>query len=445
MLIMKKKINSQKSNTSLPTPRAAALKLLGLVLRGRVTIDSHFSELVAHLDPRDIAFVKHLVSTTLRQLVSIDNLLGQHVRSTPPAKVEDVLRLGAAQILFLDTPPHAAVDTSVRLLKNYRRSAYNGLVNAVLRKVVAHKNLSPDGADKNVINTPDWLFKGWQDSYGTDVAIKIAASHLQEAPIDITVKSCSPAAEWAGKLSAQLLPTGSLRLTKPGSVPELPGFKSGEWWVQDAAAALPVEILMQHLDGFEKGCKILDLCAAPGGKTMQLSAKGLPVVSVDQSPIRMLRLKENLERTSLHADLVQDDILKWQPTIGFHAILLDAPCSATGTLRRHPDLPYLKNRDDITKSSKLQLRLLEKAIEFLLPGGLLIYSVCSLEREEGPDVVSSIIDRTDLVPAAIDATALGLDASWLDENGAIRTFPFYWPEYGGLDGFYISALKKPEE
>ena len=439
------KKNTLRNTATLPTARSAALKLLGLVLRGHLTVDSQFSSVIAGLESRDVAFVKHLVSTTLRHLIFIDKLLDRYIKRTPPAKVEDVLRLGVAQILFLDTAPHAAVDTSVRLLKKFRRSAYTGLVNAVLRKVVVYKNVEKGDSDEKIITTPEWLYKGWVGSYGKDIAMEISASHLQEAPVDITVKHVSTSAGWAKKLSATVLPSGSLRIEKAGKVPDLSGFKSGEWWVQDAAAALPAKILMQHITGFGNDCTVLDLCSAPGGKTMQLSALGVSVVALDKSPSRLMRLKENLERTSLSASLVEADIFEWSPVNCFNAILLDAPCSATGTIRRHPDLPYLKTRNDIKQSAKLQLAMIEQAIDFLIPGGILIYSVCSLESEEGPSIRLKILEGTNLVPATIDTNALGVPSSWLDDTGALRTLPFYWAEFGGLDGFYIAAFKKPHD
>ena len=421
--------------------RAAALTLLGGVLREGKAIDTRFQKIAGKLEPRDRAFVRHLVATTLRRVGQIDAVLKTFTTRPPPPPVEDILRLGAAQILFLETAPHAAVDTSVDLVKRARQPRFTGLVNAVLRKVVATGQSLVAEQNWPRLNTPGWLWDGWTKAYGETTAHRMGEAHLSEAPLDLTVKDQATAQDWAAQLNAELLPTGSLRHTAPGMVQELPGFAEGAWWVQDAAAALPARILLQVLGaGADKS--VADLCYAPGGKTLQLAAAGCAVTSVDSSEKRLLRVQENLTRMSLSADVLHADVMTWTPPQLFDAVLLDAPCSATGTLRRHPDLGYLKKRKDILAYPTTQTALLRRAATFLKPGGVLVYAVCSLEPEEGQGLVEAALPGTDLLPQPIDPGPLGLDPKWMDAAGAVRTLPYYWHERGGLDGFYIAAFKK---
>lgn len=421
--------------------RAAALTLLSGAVREGKAIDKRFQKIAGKLEPRDRAFVRHLVATTLRRLGQIDAVLKTFTTRTPPAQVEDILRLGAAQILFLETAPHAAVDTSVGLVKRVRQPRLSGLANAVLRKVAATgKDII---ADQNWprLNTPGWLWDGWTKAYSETVAHRIGEAHLTEAPLDITLKDPSVSKTWAEDLGAEALPTGSLRRTESGLVQDLPGFSDGSWWVQDAAAALPAQILMQAART-SAGSRVADLCSAPGGKTLQLAAAGCAVTSIDSSEKRLERVQENLDRMSLSADIVHADVMSWTPPELFDAVLLDAPCSATGTLRRHPDLGYLKKRRDVVAYPETQRALLERAATFLAPGGVLIYAVCSLEPEEGPGVVDAVLKEAGLSRQRIDPSQLGIDSSWIDAAGALRTFPYYWHQRGGIDGFYAAVLKK---
>lgn len=421
--------------------RAAALTLLSGAVREGKSVDKRFQKIAGQLEPRDRGFVRHLVATTLRRLGQIDAVLGGFTTRKPPPPVEDILRLGAAQILFLETAPHAAVDTAVGLVKRIRQPRLTGLTNAVLRKVAAHGPAMI--AEHNVprLNTPGWLWDGWSKAYGETTAHRVGEAHLAEAPLDLTVKDPSTVETLAKDLGAEVLPTGSVRHTQPGLVQDLPGFSEGAWWVQDAAAALPARILM-HLLGAQKKARVIDLCAAPGGKTLQLAAAGCDVTALDSSSTRIARVNENLERMNLRATVIHADAVTWKAPDLFDAALLDAPCSATGTMRRHPDLGYLKKRRDVVGYPETQKRLFTRAADFLKPGGILVYAVCSLEPEEGPGVIEAALSATSLKQISINPGSFGLDPAWCDDKGGIRTFPFYWQNRGGLDGFYIAAFRK---
>jgi 16S rRNA (cytosine967-C5)-methyltransferase len=391
----------------------------------------------AGLDPRDRAFVRLLLATTLRRLGEIEVVLGALVERPlegPNAAGRQILRLGAAQLLFLGTAPHAAVDTSVRLMEDAHLPHLKGLANAVLRRISRDGVALLGDRDPARLNTPQWLWQSWAEAYGEEATRAIAAAHLIEAPLDLTPRS--DADFWAGQLEAEKLPTGTLRRTGGGHIAELPGFAEGAWWVQDAAATLPVRLL-----GDIAGKRVADLCAAPGGKTMQLCAAGAHVTAVDISARRMVRVGENLARAGLLADLVTADASKWTAAEKFDAILLDAPCSGTGTLRRHPDIAWLKDEEDVGRLTLTQDRLLLHAIGQLKPGGTLVYAVCSLQEDEGPARVDALLAREPRLrrlpvqPAELPALEEAITA-----QGDVRTLPSMWPERGGLDGFYIARL-----
>ena len=392
------------------------------------------------LDPRDRAFVRLLLATSLRRLGEIDEVLGLLIeRPLEGANAAglQVLRLGAAQLLFLGTPPHAAVDTSVRLVETVRLPHLKGLANAVLRRVAAEGVALLGDRDPARLNTPAWLWDSWTASYGEAATRAIAAAHLNEAPLDLTPRS--DALFWAGRLDAELLPSGTLRRVSGGIVSELPGFAEGAWWVQDAAAALPARLL-----GDITGKRVADLCAAPGGKTLQLCAAGAQVTAVDISARRMTRVGENLARAGLSAELVTADAGKWAPAEKFDAVLLDAPCSGTGTLRRHPDIAWLKGEDDVDRLTLAQDRLLLAAVELLKPGGTLVYAVCSLQEDEGAARIGSLLARDKrLRRRPVEAAELpGLESA-LTPSGDIRTLPSMWADRGGIDGFYIARVTLP--
>ena len=420
--------------------RQAALEILVSCLDKGQPLDEALARHAgfAGLDPRDRAFVRLLLATTLRRLGEIDTVLGALVAKPlegPNAAGRQVLRLGAAQLLFLGTAPHAAVDTSVRLIEDAHLPHLKGLANAVLRRI-SREGLAILG-DRNParLNTPHWLWQSWAEAYGEATAHAIAAAHLIEAPLDLTPRSNTDF--WAGQLEAEVLPTGTLRRTGGGHIAELPGFTEGAWWVQDAAATLPVRLM-----GDIAGKRVADLCAAPGGKTMQLCAAGAQVTAVDISARRMVRVGENLARAGLAAELVTADASKWTAGEKFDAILLDAPCTGTGTLRRHPDIAWLKDEEDVGRLTLAQDRLLLHAVEQLKPGGTLVYAVCSLQEDEGPARIDALLGREPRlrrVPVQ-PAELPGLETA-ITKEGDVRTLPSMWPERGGLDGFYVARLK----
>ncbi|MBM3491828.1 MAG: MFS transporter [Alphaproteobacteria bacterium] len=423
--------------------RAAALDLLRQVLHQHRPLDD---ALVAALapggrlapaSPRDRAFARALVATCLRRLGQLDDALARCLnRPLPPAAIwtQDVLRLAAAQLLFLGTEPYAAVDAAVR--QAAARPEHRGLVNAVLRRLSAEAPAILRQQDAARLDCPDWLWRDWCANYGEATARAVVEACLGEPPLDLSVKA--DASYWAVRLGAVLLPNGSLRLTAAGAIERLPGYATGAWWAQDAAASLPARLL-----GCAAGDRVLELCAAPGGKTAQLCALGAEVTAVDRSRARIARLQGNLARLSLSATLVTSDVERWRPDERFPFVLLDAPCSATGTLRRHPDVWHLKTPAEIARLAALQDRLLAAASAMLAAGGVLVYCVCSLQREEGEARIEQLL-ATD---AAIERAPVRADElpglpQAICASGDVRTLPAHWPELGGLDGFFIARLRR---
>lgn len=423
--------------------RAIALDLLQDVLRRRRALDEALAanKSLALLEPRDRAFARLLTATVLRRLGQIDDAIDTRLERPLPAKravVRDILRLGVAQVGFLNIAPHAAVDTAVALTVAHRQAGLKGMVNAVLRRI-AEAGPLPAG-DPGHRNVPDWLWQGWVEAYGTDAASAIGDANLSEAPLDITLKSPGEAAKWAERLEAEILPTGSLRRAAGGDVTALPGFAEGQWWVQDAAAALPVRLL-----GDVAGKSVVDFCAAPGGKTAQLAAAGARVTAVDISGKRLKRLGENLDRLGLTAETVAADATAWTPPAPFDAVLLDAPCTATGTLRRHPDIGWTKGPEDMARLAALQDRMLAAALQAVKPGGLLVYATCSLQADECESRIAALIEGG--APVAVDpldpCEVPGLEDA-VTPDGALRTLPCHWTERGGIDGFYAVRLRRTE-
>ncbi len=416
--------------------RRAALSLLAEVLGRRRPLDEALAgaAAMARLEPRDRAFARLLATTVLRRLGELDLLIDHCLsRSLPEAAgaVLDVLRLGVAQLAFLKTPPHAAVETAVTLAPQ----RFKGLVNAVLRRLSREAEALIADADSARLNTPDWLWRSWSAHYGETTARKVASAHLVEPPLDLMAKSDPEG--WARRLGGSLMPTHAIRLASGGLVSDLPGYAEGAWWVQDAAAQLPARLI-----GDVAGRSVVDLCAAPGGKTAQLAAAGARVVAVDRSAPRLERVAENLQRLGLAAELVLADATEWSPDRRFAAVLLDAPCSATGTIRRHPDLPWLKQPQDVAQMTQLQDRLLAAALRLVEPGGILVYSVCSLEPEEGPERIARLLAGTPgLQRLPIDAALVDGQTELLTDAGELRTLPSHWPERGGIDGFYAARLQ----
>ena len=423
------------------TARHVALDLIGVVLGRERPLDEAIddSPAMAKLSLRDRAFARLLVATVLRRLGQIDSLIADCLANPLPpraAQVHDILRLGIAQLLFLHTPPHAAVATSVDLAQSRGFLAHKGLVNAVLRR------LSVEGADRvsrhdaAALNTPSWLWQSWTRHYGEEVARAIAVAHLREAPLDLTPRANADG--WCESLAATVLPTGTLRRPGGGAVATLPGYSEGAWWVQDAAAALPARLF-----GDVAGLNVVDLCAAPGGKTAQLADAGAFVTAIDRSSRRLERLVANMKRLSLPAATIAADALTWRPDHPVDAVLLDAPCSATGAIRRHPDVPHLKRPADVARLATIQDRLLRAALEMLRPGGMLVYCTCSLEAEEGPQRIDGLLrSGAPIERRPVSAAELDAPAEWITRDGDLRTLPFHLAEYDGIDGFYAARLVK---
>ena len=428
--------------------RRLAADILDAVLRRRRALDDELESAatraaLAALPERDRALTRALVATVLRRLGSLRHLLGLFLDRGPPKeapRVETSLLLGAAQILLLDVPDHAAVDLAVRLTQADRHAArYAGLVNAVLRRLAREGAERLAGFDAAVLDTPEWLMARWIATYGETTARAIAAANSREPALDLTVKSDPEM--WAARLGGRVLPTGTVRMIAHGAVTALPGFAEGEWWVQDAAAALPARLF-----GNVSGLRVADLCAAPGGKTAQLAAAGARVTAVDRAPARLHRVRENLARLSLAADLVIADVAEWTAE-PFDAVLLDAPCSSTGTIRRHPDVPWLKTPADIAKLAALQRRLIERAAALTKPGGTLVYCTCSLEPEEGEHIVADLLaHEPSLRHAPIAAAEVFGCGEFITKDGDLRTLPCHFPDaesrLAGVDGFYAARLEK---
>ena len=423
------------------TARHIALDLIGAVLGRERPLDEAIDDSagMARLALRDRAFARLLVATVLRRLGQIDALIGACLSSPLPpraAQVHDILRLGIAQLLFLHTPPHAAVATSVDLAQNRGFPAHKGLVNAVLRRLSVEGPERAAAQDAAMLNTPRWLWQSWENHYGAATTRAIATAHLREAPLDLTLRS--NATGWCESLAATPLPTGTLRRPGGGAVATLPGYAEGVWWVQDAAAALPARLF-----GDVAGLRVIDLCAAPGGKTAQLADAGARVTAVDRSNRRLERLAANLKRLSLSAATVAADAVSWRPEEPVDAVLLDAPCSATGAIRRHPDVPHLKRPADIARLAAIQDKLLHAAVEMLRPGGMLVYCTCSLEPEEGRQRIAALLrSGAPVERLPIAAGEIDMPEEWLTADGELRTLPFHLAEYDGIDGFYGARLVK---
>ncbi len=431
-----------RSRTSRADPRAVALDLLAAVLVDKRLLDEALdaNPALSRLEERDRAFVRLLVATVLRRLGQLDDVIGRCLDKGLPNKARrarDVLRVGVAQLLFLGTPPHAAIATSVDLVKGTPLAGFAGLINAVLRRLDREGRPWVEAQDAGRLNTPDWLWQSWVAAYGEDGARAIAAAHLAEAPV-VDISVAGDPAPWAERLEADVLPTGSLRRKAGGDVTALPGFAAGNWWVQDMAAALPARLL-----GDVRGKRVADLCAAPGGKALQLAVAGAAVTAVDRSAKRLVRFQQNLERLKLAAEIVEADAAAWQPAEKFDAVLLDAPCTATGTLRRHPDGLRLKGPGDVAALADQQAALLRAALDMLKPGGTLVYCVCSLEPQEGEAQVERLLAADPGVRrAAITPAELGGLAELVTPAGDLRTLPCHLADRGGMDAFFAARLVK---
>lgn len=423
------------------TARKAALDLMGL-LRRQVPLDQALEMCPSFLalEGADRGFARHITATTLRNLGRIDAIVGEFLDRPLPkrnAAVMDILRLTAGQLLFLETPAHAAVSTATELAGLKRETAgFKGLVNAISRRISEKGPALLEKAPFRT-DTPGWLWRSWERQFGPTVTRAIAEAHKRQAPVDLILKPGAPTADLLALDGAMALPGGSVRLPAGTPVPELPGFADGTWWVQDFAASLPVA-LAGPVDGLE----VLDLCAAPGGKTLQLAAGGAKVTALDVSAKRLERVRENLSRTGLAADIVEADLLKWAPEEPVDLVLLDAPCSATGTIRRHPDIPWYRDEQAVGDLARLQAKMIDHALGFLKPGGRLLYCTCSIQRSEGEDQVKAALTRhEDVALEPLMAPFEGLPENLL-KGGMLRTLPSFMADEGGMDGFFAAMLKK---
>ena len=421
------------SKTGLPPRRAAHYLMDQIFEDGRLLSELIGGGALDHLEPADRARAQRLTTDALRGLDRADRMLKPYLKKAPPENVMNALRLGVIELTGGEAA-HGVVNAYVEITsQNKNTHSFKGMVNAVLRKIAAE---GPDAWHKrNVPLMPGWLRQPMVAAWGRKPMDAMDAAHFAGAPLDLTPKG-DPAA-LAAAVDGFVLPTGSVRVLNVGQVSSLAGFEAGEWWVQDVAAAIPVQMLAPT-----KGMTVLDICAAPGGKTMQLAAAGAVVTAVDISKTRMGRVDENLSRVKLKADLQVADA--FDLTGQYDAVLLDAPCSATGTIRRHPDLPYAKDGTKFADLIAQQEAMIDHSLTLLKPGGKLVFCTCSLLPDEGEVQVEEALERHPGL--TVDRTATdraGIDPDWTTFEGGLRLRPDYWPEMGGMDGFYIAVLTKP--
>jgi len=429
-------------------PRLAAANVIADVVQGGHRLDERLSPTavparLSGLDARDAALARSIATVALRRLGVIRHALAALLEKGLPRqgqRLEWVLTTAAAQILFLEAADHAAVDLAVRATRLEPKTApFASLVNGVLRNLIRRREEFLADAQTQELDTPPWMAQRWRKTYGEDAAHAIAAMHAVEPPLDVSVKSDPEG--WAKRLDGVVMPTGSVRLRPRTPIAELDGYKDGEWWVQDAAAALPARLLRVQPDE-----RVLDMCAAPGGKTAQLAIAKARVTALDRSAERLKMLAANMDRLGLHTDVAVGDATSYSAQ-AFDAILLDAPCTATGTIRRHPDVPWTKKPGDIDLLAALQTKMLNRAALLLKQGGRLVYCTCSLEPEEGEMQIASFLRRNpEFHREPIDAHNDAIPAEFINAEGDLRTLPHYWPaeepRFSGLDGFFAARLVK---
>jgi len=444
--------------------RQLAVNVLVQVLNRGQSLDETLASAFASdrglaLEPRDRALARLIATTVLRRSGELGAAIRTHLDKPLPddcGRLWTILLSAAAQLLVLETPPHAAINLAVEQVRADREAArFDGLTNAVLRRVNERGLGLTSPRDAARLNIPAWLFARWSEAYGAETAYRIAEASLCEAALDLTVKSDPQ--KWAEILGGVVLPTGTVRIAASGRIEDLPGYQDGAWWVQDAAAALPALLL-----GKISGQRVADLCAAPGGKTAQLVSAGAHVTAVDLRPERLKRLDQNMARLALSCETIAADAGEWAPERHFDAVLLDAPCTATGTIRRHPDILHLKRESDAAQLEPIQARLLANAARLVRPGGTLVYCTCSLDLSEGEwHIKDFLIDTENFERHPIVAGEAGIDAEWITPEGDLRTLPYHLPlqaseavssvaadsgvavppaPAGGLDGFYAARL-----
>lgn len=400
----------------------------------------HHSGWTLLAEKRDQAFCRLMVLTALRHWGQIRHILQNYIKKPVPQKdwlVLNILSVSLTQLLFLETPPHAVINTAVETIKSfYQLKKYQGFVNAILRQFVRDQEHQPIVPDIQHNYAP-WLWQAWVKTYGLPQTQQIAEAHVHEPGLHISIKGRPE--YWADQLKAEILPMGGLYLKSPeGRIEQLPGYDQGEWWVQNAAAALPAKFLQ-----FKPGDTVLDICAAPGGKTAQLSAAGAKVIALEISAERLKMLEENLGRLHLQAELVEADANNWRPTQPLRFILLDAPCSSTGTIRRHPEIAWRRKREELSHLIKQQRDLLQSSYQMLAKGGQLVYATCSLLREEGEGQLDWLLKKyPDLNIVPILPAEVGGLSELITDRGELRTLPYHLLDRGGLDGFYAVRLQR---
>lgn len=418
--------------------RAAAQAILSDVLRKKRALDAALDRL-GSLPPRDAGFARAIAAETLRRFGQIEDLVRHFVPKSPaPHKsgpTLEILYAGVCELLFLDVAPHAAVDAANRLAQDDSKAMhFKPLINAVLRRVTREGRAFVEAQDAPRLNTPDWLWTRWTAAYGEDTARAIAGAHARPAPVDLVLKDKA----YVAQLGAEILFDDVARLSDSSRIDELPGFADGHWWVQDAAATLPARLL-----GDVAGRTVIDLCAAPGGKTMQLAARGANVIAVERDAARLTRMRDNLQRTRLSATLIESDVRDFRPAAPAPFVLLDAPCTATGTIRRHPDLPWTKSASDVTYCEHAAAELLAAAAEMVAPSGLLVFAVCSLEPEEGVLQVETFLRlHSEYRREAVTAQDVFGNDAWISAEGDLRTLPCHLAPQGGMDGFFAARLRR---
>jgi 16S rRNA (cytosine967-C5)-methyltransferase len=422
-------MNTRPSTATGLAARRCALRMLDAALRTGQPLDQAASAMAKGLTPPDRALAIAIAQEVLRWLPDLDLLIDSQTRLplAEDAKARMVLRMALAQMLRLSTPPHAAIATALPLLDKGPRRLAHGVLGSLWR-------LQPKLPDAPTLTLP--VADRWKAAWGGEMVEAAKVALAEPPPLDLTLANPAQTPEWAERLEGESLAPGHVRLQRGVAVESLPGFAEGAWWVQDLAASLPARLIGQG-----EGRKVLDLCAAPGGKTMQLAAQGWAVTALDKSAKRLERLKANLERTSLAAQLVVADALKWEPEARFDAVLVDAPCTATGTFRRHPDVLHRIGSQQISELAELQAAMLGRVAAWVKPGGLLVYATCSLEPQEGEAQLEAFLaSRSDYQMADIAPNVLPQGLSL--DNGIVRTLPGMLADKGGLDGFFIACLQR---